>query len=134
MTSPMTVSTSGSATFAIDSTIRGYHIYRDIWPSPVVEEQLLCEHEVGNSHDPMSVAIKKQIDGESTIVRHVSRGISPLCSVFIRRGGSITCIVNGPRQYSANLPQGGLELPCKLISIAPSLLECNKMENWYDLH
>ena len=47
---------------------------------------------------------------------------------FIRRGGSITCTVNGSRRYSADLPQGGLELPCKLMFIAPSLLECNKME------
>jgi len=90
--------------------------------------QLQCEREVGNSHDPMSVAVKKLIDGENTIVGHVPRRISPLCSVFIRRGGSITCIVDGPRRYSADLPQGGLELPCKLIFIAPSLLEYNKME------
>ena len=124
----MTSSTSGSATFVVDSAIRGYHIYKDIWPSPVIEDQLLCEREIGNSHDPMSVAVKKQIDGENTVVGHVPRRISPLCSVFIRRGGSITCIVNGPRRYSADLPQGGLELPCKLMFIAPSLLECNKME------
>ena len=57
-----------------------------------------------------------------------------MCSVFIRRGGSITCTVNGSRRYSADLPQGGLELPCKLMFIAPSLLECNKMENWFNLH
>ena len=76
----------------------------------------------------MSVAVKKQIDGESTVIGHVPRQISPLCSVFIRRGGSITCIVNGPRRYSADLPQGGMELLCKLMFIAPSLLECNKME------
>ena len=76
----------------------------------------------------MSVAVKKLIDGESTIVGHVPRRISPLCSVFIRRGGSITCIVDGPRRHSADLPQGGLELPCKLKFIAPNLLECNKME------
>ena len=73
MTSPMTGSTSGSATFVIDSGIRGYHIYQDIWPSPVVEERLLCKREVGNFHDPMSVAVKKQIDGKNTIVGHVPR-------------------------------------------------------------
>ena len=91
----------------------------------MIEEQLLCECEVENSHDPMSVAVKKQINGASTIVGHVPRRISLLCLVFIR---SITCIVNGPRRYSADLPQGGLELPCKLMFIAPSLLECNKMK------
>ena len=54
--------------------------------------------------------------------------IAPLCSVFIRRGGLITCVVDGPRRYSSDLPQGGLELPCKLLFRAPSLLESNKMK------
>jgi len=53
--------------------------------------------------------------------------ISPLCSVFIRRSGSITCVVDGLRRYSADLPQGGLELPCKLLFSAPSPVEFNKM-------
>ena len=33
-------------------------------------------------------------------------------SIFIRRGGFIVCVVTGLRQYSADLPQGGLEVPC----------------------
>jgi len=102
---------------------------KEIWPNPVDEEELTCEREVGNSHDPLAVAVKKLIDGNNTIVGHVPRHISPLCSVFIRRGGSITCVVNGPRQYSSDLPQGGLELPCKLHFSAPSLLESNKMKS-----
>ena len=57
-------SISGSATFVIvsmviDSAIRGYRVYQDIWPSPVVE-RLLCKREVGNSLDPMSVAVKSE--------------------------------------------------------------------------
>jgi len=48
----------------------------------------------------LSVAVKKVIDGRNTIVGHVPRCISPLCSVFIRRGGSIMCIVDIPRQHS----------------------------------
>ena len=110
---------SASASFVIDAAIRGYHVYKEIWPSPIDEERLTCEREVGNSHDPLSVAVKKVIDGRNTIVGHVPRRISPLCSVFIRRGGSIMCIVDGPRRYSADLPQGGLELPCKLLFSAP---------------
>ena len=34
--------------------------------------------------------------------------------MFIRSGGSITCIVTGSRHYSVDLPQGGLEVPCRL--------------------
>ena len=119
---------SASASFVIDAAIRGYHVYKEIWPNPIDDEQLICERKVGNSHNPLAVAIKKLIDGSNTIVGHVPRRISPLCSVFIRRGGSITCVVDGPRRYSSDLPQGGLELPCKLIFSAPSLLESNKMK------
>ena len=35
-------------------------------------------------------------------------------SVFIRRGGMIQGRVNGHRRYSADLAQGGLEIPCIL--------------------
>jgi len=95
---------SASASFVIDAAIHGYHVYKEIWPNLIDEEQLTCEREVGNSHNPLAVAIKKLIDGSNTIVGHVPRHISPLCSVFIRRGGSIVCIVDGPRRYSSDLP------------------------------
>ena len=36
-------------------------------------------------------------------------------SLFIRRGGTIECIVTGTRRYSSDLPQGGLEIPCRLL-------------------
>ena len=88
---------SASASFVIDAAIRGYHVYKEIWPNTIDEEQLICEREVGNSHAPLAVAIKKLIDGSNTIVGHMPRRISPLCSVFIRRGGSITYVVDGPR-------------------------------------
>jgi len=47
--------------------------------------------------------------------------------IFIRIGESITCVVDGPRQYSADLPQDRLELPCKLLFSSPSPVEFNKM-------
>ncbi len=40
----------------------------------------------------------------------VPHTISTICSLFLLRGGTITCIVNGAKKYSADLPQGGLEL------------------------
>ena len=55
------------------------------------------------------MAIRKRGD----TVGHVPRSISTLCSVFIRRGGTIFCVVTGRRRYSMDLPQGGMEIPCK---------------------
>ena len=37
---------------------------------------------------------------------------------FLRRGGTIDCVVTGTQRYSADLPQGGLEIPCKLLFTA----------------
>ena len=44
----------------------------------------------------------------------VTSKISKICSLFLRREGSIYCTVSGGRRYSGDLPQEGLEIPCKL--------------------
>ena len=38
----------------IESSIRGYHVYRSIW-TPVINEMLVCEREQHNIHDPFAV-------------------------------------------------------------------------------
>ena len=48
-------------TFYIDSMVRSYHDYQSI--NPLVDGDLLCEKEMGNSHDLYAVTIKKMIDG-----------------------------------------------------------------------
>ena len=51
--------------------IRGYHEYKFVWDNPFVEEDLLCEREVGNPHNMHAVAVKKVIDDNLTVVGHV---------------------------------------------------------------
>ena len=94
----------------MESCVRGYHIYNAIWSAPLGEE-LQCQREIGNSSDLYAVAVLK----DSTTVGHLPRKISRICTLFIRRGGTITCLVNGRRKYSADLPQGGMEIPCILL-------------------
>ena len=89
--------------------IRGYHIYQEVWTAAVGEE-LICERETHNSHDRYAVAVKRT----GVIIGHLPRKLSKLCSLFLRRGGSIICTVSGGRRYSHDLPQGGLEIPCTL--------------------
>ena len=115
-----------ACTFFIDSMARGYHQYKDVWENPVYGEELNCARDIGNSHDPMAVTVLKEIDGASVTVGHLPRRISALCSVFLRRGGTIRCIVNGHRRYSADLPQGGLEIPCFLCFTAKTSVEADK--------
>ena len=99
------------ATFHLDdSAIRGYHVYKEVWPNPFVGEVVRCEHEERNSHDPFAVGLKKAGTGT---VGHVPHTISCICTLFLRQGGAIDATVTGPRRYSADLEKGGLEIPCR---------------------
>ena len=91
-------------------SVRGYHVYREVWEA-AVGEVLACEREPRNAEDKYAVAVKK----DGTIVGHLPRKVSRVCSLFLRRGGHIRCTVTGRRSYSADLPQGGLEIPCILL-------------------
>ena len=87
-----------NATYAVQTVVRGYHVYKQVW-SATVGQVLPCQQERGNVHDPYSVAI---VDG-NTVVGHVQRAISAVCSLFLRRNGVITCEVIGGRHYSNDL-------------------------------
>ena len=93
----------------VQAMVRGYHEYESVW-SAKLGEKLSCVRERGNFHDAYSVAIMKS----STVVGHVPRKISSICSVFIRRGGTIHCQATGSRRYSSDLAQDGLEIPSVL--------------------
>ena len=42
---------------------------------------------------------------------HLPRAISSVCYLFLGKpGSSISCKVTGPRKYSHDLPQGGMEI------------------------
>ena len=94
----------------VEAVVRGYHAYKHIWAA-VYGEELPCEREAGNRVDAFAVAVMK----DGTVVGHVPKKISSICSLYLRRGGSIICRVTGSRRYSEDLIQGGLEIPCVLI-------------------
>ena len=101
------VTSSPLAVEAVEAMVRGYHVYHTIRDSTVGEE-LLCQRETSNPRDPFVVAVIK-----SSVT--IPRIISSVFSVFLRQGGHIRCLVTGSRRYSADLPQGGLEVPHLLI-------------------
>ena len=93
----------------MESCVRGHHIYRDVW-SPSLGEVLQCRQELENTKDHYAVAVVRR----STVVGHIPRKISAASALFLaRRGGTICCEVTSTRRYSEDLPQGGLEIPCK---------------------
>ena len=92
-----------------DSCIRGY-LYQAIWTA-VVGECLVCQREPLNCNDRYTVAVMKG----DVVVSHLPRHLSRVLSLFLLRNGTIECIATGGRRYFSDLPQGGLEIPCKLI-------------------
>ena len=61
-------------------SVRGYHVYREVWEA-AVGEVLACEREPRNAEDKYAVAVKK----DGTIVGHLPRKVSRVCSLFLRR-------------------------------------------------
>ena len=98
-----------SATVRIYSYVRGYHVYKGIW-SPFIGEIATTAIENGNIHDRYAVAV---LESETLCcVGHIPREISRECYFFLRTGGRIKVLLTGKRRRS-DLPQGGLEVPCK---------------------
>ena len=60
------------------------------------------------------------------MVGHVPRLTSPIYSQYIRSRGSINCTITGFRRFSADLPQGGMEIPCVLTLKSSNGKECDK--------
>ena len=100
---------AGAALFTVEAMVRGYHVYKDVW-SAALGEQLSCQREPTNTRDPLAVEVVRSL----VTVGHIPRKISSICSMFLLRGGTITCRVTASRRYSGDLPQGGLEIPCLL--------------------
>lgn len=94
-----------------ESCVRGYHVYKSIWTAEI-GETLVTKPEFGNSHDPYALAV---VDNNNIIVGHLPRNIAALCHLFLRGNETIIVQITGKRRFSADLPQGGLELPCSLI-------------------
>ena len=111
--------------FETSSCIRGYHVYQDRWV-PIIGEWLECTRQPENPRDRYAIAVCKGAE----IVGHVPRYISTLCSLFIRRGGTLYAIVLGGRQYPRDLVQGGMEVPCRLHFVGNGG-ELKKVKSFY---
>ena len=66
--------------------------------------------ERNNGHDPYALAVVK----DDNVVGHVPRKLSAICDMLLHQDESITCQVNERKQYSRDLLQGDLEVPCML--------------------
>ncbi len=105
--------------------------YRGTWWTPWFEvamstgrdEQLTLDklYLAGMSDETCTIHTLWQFSKRGVIVGHMPRAISSVCYVFLRKNGELMCEVTGTRNKSADLPQGGLEIPCRLEYFFPVL-------------
>ena len=111
--------------------MRGFHVYKSVW-TPCIGEVLSCSRETSNLHDQFAVKVLKVETDSQTIVGNLPRSISSTCSIFLRKGGIISCRINGTRRYSRDLVQGGLEVPCMLVFKAEDNSLIGKVRKLFD--
>lgn len=86
------------------SCVRGYHVYKDTWTAELGEE-LYCEIEQNNEYDKYAVSVKKNDE----IVGHIPLENSKVSHFFLKRGGTICCVVTGKRENNGC----GLQIPAE---------------------
>ena len=108
-------------------------MYKEIWEASC-GQVFPCLREVGNAFDPFAVSVVR----DSDIISHVPRKISATCSLFLRNRGTVKCTVTGTRQFSRDLAQGGLEIPCQLTFEGEKKyikkVQFSWMENNHEIH
>ena len=73
--------------FEVQSSVRGYHAYQNVWTLSVVEV-LRCVRESRNYEDPYAVATKTSTSG--MVVGDVPRSVSYIFSTFLCHDGYIS--------------------------------------------
>ena len=97
----------------IDCCVRGYHVFKSFWEAPI-GSVLVAKHEDDPQsliHDKFSVAL---VNNHQLTVGHLPKFKSKLAHFFIKHDGHISCKVTDYRRYSADLEQGGLEIPATI--------------------
>lgn len=72
------------------------------------------------------------VNNEDIVVGHLPKSISMACLLFISQGGVHKCEVTEDRRYSSDLPQGGLQTPCRLLIEADQVKEVKKLLRTFD--
>ena len=106
MIASQVVSSQSIQDLTIESFIRGYHAYTDVW-TPVEVEMLRLIPEPSNSVDRNAVAVMK----EDQVVGHIPYNVAPIVSLFLKR--DVNKAFARVTREKINRGAGyGLEIPC----------------------
>ena len=83
--------------FAIDSYVRGFHVYQTLWSLIIAEEDLECRHEKENE-DEFAIGIYRYDLQRETLVGHVPGNIYKFVYKFLQLlNWRLYCRVTGNR-------------------------------------
>ena len=105
---------TGHAVYQIECCICGYHVFHRIWHS-IIGEVLGTTRERENEHDRYAAAVRKFLCGWT-----LASSNSHECYFFLRTEGTIAAEVTGRRRRS-DLPDGGLDIMCILLSFVHAI-------------
>ena len=99
----------------IESFVRGYHEYKDIW-QPRIGEVLVLKREPTNDKDRLAVSIERQ----GQVVGHVPCNLAPLISYFLLRevNKGMVEMTGQPVNRGAGM---GMEVPCVYHLFGPRI-------------
>ncbi|CAH1802848.1 unnamed protein product [Owenia fusiformis] len=106
-------------TFHFESTIRGYHEYKDTCDIKIGESVYCCIDE-DNAYDKNATFVKKN----DKIVGHVPRENANIFKFFLKRGGTISGKIVGKRLNKGK----GLEIPVVYV-LKGRAADINKLES-----
>ena len=95
--------------FNVRCCIRGYHIYQTQWNAEIGARLTTAPETWPGVLVEDKYAIAVMNNGKTN--EHVPKFLTKLKFFFLKTAGKLHITVTGPRRYSVDLKQGGLELP-----------------------
>ena len=94
--------------FTVECCVRGHHVYQKKWEAEI-GSKLTAQYETRPGalvQDKYAIALKQK----DVIVGHIPKFLSKITYFYLKHGGYLLVEIIGKRQYSRDLPQGGMEL------------------------
>ena len=115
----------------VQSALRGFHVYKAIW-QPEEGEKLMCEHEENNKYDLFAIKVCPPLDRK--IVGHLPIEILRITRFIITHGAIVEDQLTAAQYRRSSLVQGGLVIPCSLISKMPVTKKSSELlKNYLEL-
>ena len=99
--------------FTVECCGRGHHVYQKEWEAEI-GSKLTAQYETRPGalvQGKYAIALKQK----DVIVGHIPKFLSKITYFNLKHGGDLLVEIIGKRQYSKDVPQGGMELPALYV-------------------